>query len=195
MSVEFWKDPRFKPALYSFVLVIIGIVLGEQVEPLASLGVTEGAGEVLVVSELHVDEPGTFRGTFTPDAAPEPDPTPDPEPVDPPVVVTEGPRHVVLVRETMASTPAIALELVELRRGENASYVAAMRHKIDVLDQDGEDEHGQPAAILETLRPHESMVGGWPAVFVLDFQGNILAHEHWDGTAEQVMDLLKANGG
>lgn len=114
---------------------------------------------------------------------------PEPPPVVVPEVV-EGPRTVLMIRETDETEPNLAQAVTLLRNGDYAAYMAEKEHGMLILDDDLPEvgKYIPPAQHDET----------W--VLILN-DGQLLHAESvkLDGDAkaiaEQVMTALKAHGG
>jgi len=131
MPLEFWKHPKFKPAALGLALVLVGILFGEQTEPLARVGLV---GHVVVVPNewgiIVGDVPGEWgnirvlhQPVIVPEPAPDPldpntipPPTPEPPVVGPPI---DAPGlHVLMIEETggRGSLPSAQLAAVTTTR-------------------------------------------------------------------------------
>lgn len=125
---------------------------------------------------------------------PRPDPGPNPPtPPVPPVVVVDGPRTLVIVRESEDDNPLFGQMSVALRFGDKAKILAERGHRVIILDDDETDEDGQPVPLLKALVPLNPQL---PALFILDENSRVLHHETLnDLTADRVMKVLEDNGG
>lgn len=130
-----------------------------------------------------------------PEPTPEP-PKPDPPKPDPPPVV-EGPRSVLIIRESLKDTPEFGGLLVGIRNGEAAGYLKSRGHKLFTLDDNDKDMGGQPTPLVEKWRPHYAGMT-LPAVFILSDKGELVHKQSIDAKASDpnvVLDILKAHGG
>jgi hypothetical protein len=108
--------------------------------------------------------------------------------------VTDGPRHVVILHETEDNSTAKGLMIAGLRTGDNATYLASKKHRLDILD-DPEDERGQKLPLIEHL---ESLGVAEPAMFILDGDDDPVLYSRTlppAATAADVMNDLKSHGG
>jgi hypothetical protein len=131
----------------------------------------------------------TIDDGVKPPVPPTPEPPKPPEPVPPPVV--EGPRSVLIIRESAADSPEFARLLVGIRNGEAAGYLKARGHKLYILDDDAID------AVTDKWRPHYAGLS-LPAVFIISDKGELVHKQAIDGKASDpnvVLDILKAHGG
>lgn len=121
---------------------------------------------------------------------PGPGPKPEPNPI--PIPVVEGARRVVIIRESLDDTPAHARMFITLQSGANAEYIRSKGHAINILDDEQTDENGNPLALVQSLLPLQPP----PALFVLEMSdGRPLHHEPLPETADDVMRVLRENGG
>lgn len=122
---------------------------------------------------------------------------PDPTPPTPPTPVVEGKRALLIIRESADSTPAVARMITNLRNPPNSDYLKSKGHTLAVLDDDSVDADGKPSAIVEAWRPQFAGMT-LPVLFVIDPNGNKLVAKQSisaTATADEVMKILKANGG
>ncbi len=104
-----------------------------------------------------------------------------------------GKRHIVILRETSDDTPEQARAWNLLRSGENASYIKAKGHKLEILDDDSVDQDGQPSKLVEQLKPLASSL---PFMFILEpSDGRPLHSQAAPATAAQIMEVIKSHGG
>ncbi len=104
-----------------------------------------------------------------------------------------GKRHIVILRETSDDTPEQARAWNLLRSGENASYIKAKGHKLEILDDDSVDQDGQPSKLVEQLKPLASSL---PFMFILEpSDGRPLHSQAAPATAAQIMEVIKNHGG
>jgi hypothetical protein len=96
----------------------------------------------------------------------------------------DGPLRVVIVRESLDDTPAMARLITALRNGPAAEYLTTKGHALDVLDDD-----------------HPSVVADWtegvqlPAVAVLDGKTQqVLYREPLPATADELVKWLQGKG-
>lgn len=111
----------------------------------------------------------------------------------PPVI--EGKRLVVIVRESASDTPQQAGAYTALRTGAAAAYMKSKGHTLTLLDPNDVDGTGAPAKLVAEL---SSQFSGQqlPLVFILDPQTHaVITRQPWPGSAQGVLDLLKAGGG
>jgi len=121
---------------------------------------------------------------------PEP-PTPPEPPIPPPVV--PGKKTILFFRESNNSTPEVAHLITSLRIGDFAKYIKEKNHTLLVLDP--VDENGQTPPGIEQWKEY---IGTLPYMIMVDTSGtsNKIV---WKGevpkTSQEVLDLLKKNGG
>lgn len=108
----------------------------------------------------------------------------------PSIVVTDGPRHVVIIRESSTRTVAQKTLEIDLRDGEHATYLKSKQHKLDILEPDAVGQDGNPVPLVETLKAQQAP----PALFVLDGQ-KVLSKQPLPATAEAVIAAVKGAGG
>lgn len=122
-------------------------------------------------------------------------PGPDPPP-DPPIpVVVEGTKTVVILHEAGDDTPAFSRMVVALRAGANAEYLTSKGHRLLILDDESNDQDGNPDPLVSQLSPRNS---NWPAVFILDGSDGRPLHDETlsaNATADDVMRILREHGG
>lgn len=122
-----------------------------------------------------------------------PPPPPKPDPPPPPPQPVDGPRQLVIVRETADSTPDLSRLIVSLRSGSAADYLASKSHKLSVLDDDAIDSMGKPLpAMVEWRKIYEPI--GLPCLIISDGT-KLLASVKLPGTAAEILELLKSHGG
>lgn len=129
-------------------------------------------------------------GVAPPDPKP-PDPKPpDPKPPEP------GVRHVLLIRETAESTPAMRQLIVALRTGAHAEYLKSKNHTFTVWDDDAVGPDGKPHAALQMWKPHYQGLK-LPVLLILDSAGNAYraAEVLPTATADDVIEAVKKAGG
>lgn len=118
----------------------------------------------------------------------------------PPVVVppvVQGPRKVLIIRESTRDTPEFARLLIAIRNGEPANYLASHKHRLYTLDDNDKDMNGQPTPLVEKWRPHYADMT-LPVVFILDDKGALVHKQELPPTADNpatILDILKAHGG
>ena len=123
---------------------------------------------------------------------PGPGPPVPPTPPTPPPV-EEGPRVVVIVRES-ESEPQWSVNLMnDLREGRGSDHIERKNHKLYVLDPNDKDADGNPSPILEFLKSDPQAP---PAIYIIDeLKKNIIASEPLPQSTDGVLELLKKNGG
>lgn len=145
---------------------------------------------VLLIQRIVTPGPGPVVPPVVPPVVVPPD-IPDP----PDIPVVEGRRTVVIIRESENDNPALARMIVALRSGANDEYLKAEGHTLFIHDDDDVDENGQPAELVQALKPvHPEL----PALFILESSdGRPLHHRTLpdDATAADVMAILKQYGG
>lgn len=107
------------------------------------------------------------------------------------VAPTQGPRHVLIVREADDQTPELSELTVQLRRGAAADALKAAGHLLDIYDDDDKGGTGAPIPLLEKFKPwlgHGEMVILQPPDKLL-YRGPIPA------TADAVVAKVKEHGG
>ncbi len=133
-----------------------------------------------------------FAG-YQPGPGPGPGPGPRPNPTPPVPVVVDGPRTIVIIRESGTDDPLFNRMSVSLRFGENADLLEQGGHKLLILDQNEVNEDGQLLPILANLIPLNPTL---PALFILDDKATVLHHETLtEFSAEHVLEVLEDNGG
>ena len=146
---------------------------------------TNVAGYSLLVNVGKVSPP-PGPGPQPPGPGPNPPPTPTP---------VAGSRTVVVVRETEDATPATLQLIVRLRTGAISTYLKEHQHSLYILDDDSIDETGTKSPFL---KPYLEKVGTLPlpAVVIADTKtGAMLFSGPMPATAEEVLELVKKNGG
>lgn len=103
---------------------------------------------------------------------------------------SEGPRQVLIVRETEETNPKLAMMTTALRVGAHADYLKSKGHQLLILDDDAKNENGQPVKALEPFKPFTV-----PEILIVEPPSKVLARQKLPETADEVMTLLKANGG
>lgn len=134
-----------------------------------------------------------------------PGPGPVVPPVVPPVVVPPdvpvvvppvvGAKRIVILHEVGDQNPAFARMVTSLRTGAHAEYLVSKGHSLLVLDDESNDQNGQPDPLVAELRPRNS---NWPALFILDGGDGRPLHDETlpaNATADQVMQILREHGG
>lgn len=121
---------------------------------------------------------------------------PRPPPVPPGPTPPPGARHILLVRETADSSPALALVIVSLRAGANAQYLKDRGHVLTILDDDAVGPDKQPAPILLKWRPHYQNLK-LPALVIADAAGTVLAAESLPEkpSVDKIVEAIKKAGG
>lgn len=101
-----------------------------------------------------------------------------------------GPLRIVIVRESLDTSPELARIVNALRNGPAAAYLKTKGHRLDVLDDDVVDENGKPQvapAWVEGL--------ALPVLVMLDGKtGRIVSREPLPATADAVLAALQAKG-
>ena len=106
------------------------------------------------------------------------------------VVPAAGPRQLLVVRETADTTPEFGRYLTELRAGETAKYLKEKKHTLEILDQNGKDENGQPAAELVKYQPFSP-----PELFIIAPPDKLLSRQKLPPNPAELLAAVKANGG
>ena len=94
-----------------------------------------------------------------------------------------GPRQMMIVYETSASTPAISNEILKLQAGAQSKYLADKQHTLKAIDAD------KPDPMLPKFAPYQGA-----EVLVIAPPDKLLVREKFT-TADSAIELLKRNGG
>lgn len=103
----------------------------------------------------------------------------------------EGPREVLIVRESADATPAEAMALTALRAGEPAKYLKEKGHSLTVLDKDAVGPDGQPSPAVTKHQPYGSL----PELLIVAPPGKVLWRGPLPATSAGVLEVLKGHGG
>ena len=107
------------------------------------------------------------------------------------VISAPGPRTVLIVRESAATTPVLARTLTALRDGASAAYLKEKGHSLLILDKDSIGPDGSPATVVEKWKPFNQL----PELLIISPPDKLLHRGKLPESADGVLQILNANGG
>lgn len=126
---------------------------------------------------------------------PRPGPSP-PKPV-PPGPVVEGPKRIVVIRESLEPTPEMGRLIVQAQSGPIGQYLADKNHEFESYDKEAKDEDGNPSAYVKVFLQSLGTTK-LPAVAIVDIEADRIVHTETLGehpTAAALLEIVKGHGG
>lgn len=161
------------PGDYTFVLVVAG---------------TNANGGPAVEMATHTVTLLGPRPPPTPPVPTPPGPTPGPVP-------TQGPKEVVILRETSEVDTATSNLVLQLRTDQEVqTALEAGPHRLTILDPDQTSPDGAVERVIQRLRAEHNQL---PSLFVVSggAEGKILAAGPLPGSVADVLGVLRRVGG